>query len=62
MKATRTREHELHDRELALLNENVEKVRALLISKGAEDLIDMVLSGVGDRMVTELSSAPNGRR
>lgn len=62
MKATRTREHELHAKEQALLQSNVEKVKALLISKGAEDLIDMLTAGVGDVMITELSNNPNGRR
>lgn len=62
MKATRTREHELHEREQSLLKENVEKVKALLIAKGAEDLIEMLTAGVGEIMITELSNNPNGRR
>lgn len=60
MRTAKTREHELAEREQALFLENVEKVRALLIARGAEDLIPMLLSDLGDRLITELAPSPNG--
>jgi predicted Holliday junction resolvase-like endonuclease len=61
MKATKTREHELAEQEQEIFKANVEKVRALLVSHGAEDLIPMLLSDLGDRHITELARHPNGR-
>jgi hypothetical protein len=60
MRTAKTREHELAEREQELFRQNVEKVRALLVSHGAEDLIPMLLSDLGDRLITELAPSPNG--
>jgi hypothetical protein len=60
MRAT-SRDQELYDKDMELWREKVEKVRGLLIAHGADDLIPMLLSDLGDRLITELAPNPNGK-
>lgn len=51
------------EKEVAIFKENVERVRLLLVSHNAEDLIPMLLSDLENYYpIIELSQSPNGSR
>lgn len=52
------------EKEIATIKENAERVRELLIRKGADDLIPVVLGDLEELTmpVRELVASPNGRR
>lgn len=52
------------EKEIATIKENAERVRELLIRRGADDLIPIVLGDIEELTmpVKELASNPNGGR
>lgn len=61
MRPTSTRDRELYEIDMEIFQEKVERVKSLLISKGAEDLIDMITGGIGERLITELPQKMGGK-
>ena len=59
---TPTSTQEMRENELKLLKANIEKTRALLISKGAEDLIPMLIDDSEVNLITDLPASLDGRK
>lgn len=51
------------EKEIEVFNKNVERVRSLLVSRKADDLIPMLLSDLENYYpIVKLSQSPNGSR